>query len=310
MRVVFMGTPAFALPPLEMLLKNKSVEVVAVYTQPDRANRRGNKITFSPVKQLAVEQGVPVYQPATLRDSDAQDELRSLRPDVLIVVAYGQILPAEVLEIPTYGALNIHASLLPKYRGAAPIQRAILAGEKETGVSLMRLDEGMDTGDVLCQATLKIEESMDSDALTIALSELGAEVLQESLENLPERLTQAQPQDHTQATYADKIDKKEGQVNWQQRAEDVKNLVRALHANPGTYTYFRNKRLKLHRLGEIADTTSGNPGEVVSLADGRLWLRCSDKAIEICELQPENKGRMNARDFINGYQLKLGEKFD
>lgn len=310
MRVVFMGTPDFALPPLQRLLQNKTLEVVAVYTQPDKANRRGNKIIFSPVKQLALEQGIPVYQPLSLRNAESQAELQALYPDMLIVVAYGQILPPEVLAIPTYGAFNIHASLLPKYRGAAPIQRSILAGDQETGVSLMRLDEGMDTGDVLCQATQRIDEAMDTAALTMALANLGADVLEEVVEDLPKYLEQAQPQDHKQATYADKINKKEGQINWHHPALKVRNLVRALHSNPGTYTYFRGKRLKLHKIGEIGDFVSGNPGEVISLSQGKLWLRCGDKSLEIRELQPENKGRMSAQDFINGYQLKLGEKFE
>ena len=207
MRVVFMGTPQFAVPCLESMLTNPNAEIVGVYTQPDRVNRRGKKMSFSPVKECALAHDLPLYQPATLRDADAQKELQELAPELLIVVAYGQILPAKVLEIPRLGAINVHASLLPKYRGAAPIQYSLLNGDETTGVTIMHLDEGMDTGDIILQRSIDIPTDWEFNQLSGRLSTLGAKALQEVLADADTAISNSTQQAHDRAKYNGKIAK-------------------------------------------------------------------------------------------------------
>lgn len=309
LRIVFMGTPFFALPPLQALCE-AGMQPLAVYTQPDKINGRGKKVTFSPVKSYALEQNIPVYQPLTFKDEAEEARLKELAPDLIVVIAYGRILPQAILDIPTYGAVNIHASLLPKYRGAAPVQRAIIDEEPETGVSLMHLDAGMDTGPVISVVKLPISDTVTSGELLEILAEAGTKELLCILDNLPEAIVKAVPQDGTKATYAEKLTKDMGRIDWTKPAHTLHALARGMYPNPGTYTFFRGKRVKIHRTVLGKEKTSEVPGTIVSLDDGILWVATGEGTLGIAELQPENKKRMNASDFINGHQVHVHDSFE
>lgn len=310
LRIVFMGTPSFALAPLRALCEH-GYEPVAVYTQPDKVNRRGGKISFSPVKAYALEKDIPVYQPLTFKDEETVETLRALRPDLIVVIAYGRILPQAVLDIPTYGAVNIHASLLPEYRGAAPVQRAIIDEKPVTGVTLMKLDAGMDTGAMIAVKEVPITQTVTSGELLDTLSAIGADELLRILPDLPAALAAAVPQDESRATYAEKLTKDMGHLDWTKRAETLHALARGMYPNPGTYTFFRGKRVKIHQtVLDASVKTSGAPGEIVSTDSGILWVACGEGALGIARLQPENHKQMGAADFINGYQVKVHDAFE
>ena len=311
LRIVFMGTPAFALSTLQLLCETGHTPV-AVYTQPDKVNRRGGKISYSPVKAYALEKGLPVYQPTTFRTEEAVEQLRTLCPDLIVVIAYGQILPQAVLDIPAYGAVNIHASLLPRYRGAAPVQRAIIDQEKESGVTLMQLDAGMDTGRIISQVRLPLTQDMTAGSLLETLAEAGSRELLRLLDHLPEALAAAVPQDESQATYAEKLTKDMGRIDWIKDALTLHALARGMYPNPGTYTFFRGKRIKIHQtvLPEHPAPSAGQPGEILSLAAGVLWVQTGEGILGIARLQPENHKQMSAADFINGYQVKVHDKME
>ena len=309
-RIIFMGTPAFAAESLNLLYKNK-YDPIAVYTQPDKINGRGKTITFSPVKELALKKNTPLYQPLNFNDEHTIRELKELEPDLIIVIAYGKILPQSVLNIPKYGAINIHASILPEYRGAAPIQRAIIDGKEKTGVSIMKLDSGMDTGDVISVAEVKIEEHITAGELFDKLSLLGAEEMIRVLNDLPDMIANAVPQNHEKATYAEKITKDMGRIDWSKPAHSLDSLIRGMYPNPGTYTFFRGKRIKIHRaFFKNIDSVQYQPGQVVDIKNGNIGIATSDGIIYITKLQPENHKPMNAGDFINGYQVKENDRFD
>ncbi len=310
LRIVFMGTPDFAVPALHLLCENGHTPV-AVYTQPDKVNRRGGKISFSPVKTYALEKGISIHQPLTFRTEEAEAELRALVPDLLIVIAYGRILPQVILDIPTYGAVNIHASLLPKYRGAAPVQRAIIDQEKESGVTLMHLDAGMDTGPIISQVKVPLTLSMTAGSLLETLALAGAGELLRILDHLPEALANAVPQDAEKATYAEKITKDMGHIDWGKDALTIHALARGMYPNPGTYTFFRGKRVKIHQtvLPETTAAEDGAAGEIVSLASGIIWVQTGRGVLGLAKIQPENHKQMNAADFINGYQVKVHDAF-
>lgn len=310
LRIVFMGTPDFALSTLRLLCESGHTPV-AVYTQPDKVNRRGGKITFSPVKAYALEQGLPVHQPLTFRTEEAAAELATYRPDLIVVIAYGRILPQSILDIPTYGAVNIHASLLPKYRGAAPVQRAIINQEAESGVTLMHLDAGMDTGPIISQVKLPLTPDMTAGALLETLAGLGAKELLRILDRMPEALAEARPQDEEEATYAEKLTKDMGHLDWSRDALALHALARGMYPNPGTYTFFRGKRLKIHQTVLPAHPLpSGRPGEIVSLEEGVLWVAAGKGTLGIARLQPENSKQMRAADFINGHQVHIHDEME
>ena len=309
LRIVFMGTPSFALLPLRQLCEN-GYTPIAVYTQPDKVNRRGGKISFSPVKEYAIKEEIPIYQPLSFRDEETVRELKALKPDLIVVIAYGKILPQEVLDIPIYGAVNIHASLLPKYRGAAPVQRAIINREKETGVSLMKLDAGMDTGPILSRVVFPLDDSVTSGELLEILSDLGAKELLRILPDIFPFMQNALPQDETLATYAEKITKEMGNLDFKKSAKELHALIRGMEPNPGTYSFFRGKRLKIHQSFLTEKETKEAPGTIISTEGGKLYLATGVGVLGISRLQPENKKEMNAADFINGYQLKIGDRFE
>ena len=246
---------------------------------------------------------------STLKSEEEQQKLRDLKPDLIIVIAYGKILPKAVLDIPTYGAINVHASLLPEYRGAAPIQRAIIDGKKKTGVTIMQLDEGMDTGNIVSVKEMDIPPHMTAGELFDALGVLGAEELISVMDDLPEKLAHSIPQDHDKATYAEKVTKDMGHIDWTKDASVLDCLIRGMYPNPGTYTFYRGKRVKIHR-ASFEEKDSGLPaGTVVSTEGGCIHVACGKGTLSISQLQPENHRKMAASDFINGYQVKANETF-
>jgi len=301
MDLVFLGTPAFAVPSLERTVA-AGHRVIAVYTQPDRPKGRGQREAMPPVKEAALRLGLPVRQPERVRKPEAIEELRAMKPEAMIVVGYGQIIPQAILDIPPKGIINVHASLLPKYRGAAPIQWAIARGESRTGVTTMRIDAGLDTGDML----LKWETEIGAEETAVELGErlaiAGADLLLRTLESLPS--IRPEPQDNAQATYAPILKKEDGHIDWSMPRREILNRIRGLVPWPGCYGFLRGARM--HVWKARANDSAIPPGELRS--DRRkLFAGCSDGSIEILELQLEGKKRMDAASFLNGFQLQTGE---
>ncbi|MFQ6058440.1 MAG: methionyl-tRNA formyltransferase [Anaerolineae bacterium] len=303
-RVVFMGTPAFALPTLERLIE--SYEVVGVLTQPDRRAGRGQRMVASPVKEMALAHGLPVLQPRTLRRPEAVEQLRALGPEVIVVAAYGLILPPAVLEIPPHGCLNIHASLLPKYRGAAPIPAAILAGEAETGITIMLMDEGMDTGPILSQARLAIEPHDTTQSLSEKLAPLGADLLMETLPRWLEGEIEPRLQDESQASYCKLIHKEDGLINWSLPAIQIERAVRAYTPWPSAYTFWEGRLLKILRAQPlVAWSGHREPGQVMELPQG-IAVATGQGALLLEEVQLAGRRAMGAEEFVRGQRRFVG----
>lgn len=305
MRVIFLGTGRLGLPTLKALAQSDEHELVVVITQPDRPAGRGLRVRPSPVKELAAELKLPVFQPE--RVNDEVEKIRAFEPDVLVVAAYGQILSKALLEVPKMGSVNLHASLLPKYRGAAPIQWALICGERETGVTTFLMDEGLDTGPILLQRELAITDEDTAGTLEEKLAELGAELMLETLQGLERGTLTPRPQDDSQATKAPKIKKEMGRLDWAKSARELFNLIRALEPTPGAYTFYKGRRLKVHRGRVVEGESAGEPGEVVSLQGG-LIVQTGEGALELVEVQPEGKRIMGGLDFIRGYRVQVGER--
>lgn len=305
-RTVFMGTPEFALPTLEGLLA-AGVNLVAVYTQPDRPKGRGKKLAASPVKELALHHGLPVFQPERLRKVDAVATLRELAPDLIVVVAYGQILPKAVLEIPRYHCINVHASLLPKYRGAAPINKAIVDGETETGVTTMLMDVGLDTGDMLIKRSLQIAPDETAGQVHDRLALLGREAMEETLQQLCAGTLQPQPQDDALSSYAPMMSKEDGLINWQQSAQQIHNQVRGLDPWPGAYTFLDDQILKIAAT-TVDKSGSGEPGTIIAAAPSGVRVACGQGALVIGELQLPGKRKLASREFLSGNPLFAGTR--
>ncbi len=312
MKVVFMGTPDFAVPALQILL-DRRYSLQAVVTQPDRPKGRGRSTAPPPVKILAEEYGLLVLQPESVRQKAVIEILRSLAPDVILVVAYGQILPESILNIPALGCINIHASLLPKYRGAAPIHWAIIRGESETGITTMFMDSGMDTGDILLKRALPIGPYDTTGSLHNSLSHMGAEVLIETLKQLEAGTLNRLPQNEELATYAPMLKKEDGLIDWREPATTLHRKIRGLFPWPGAYTYFQGKMLKLLEVvpGEktLAEIGDFRPGEVLDgdSADGPV-IACGEGCLRIVQIQPQNKKAMKCSDFCRGYHLITGAR--
>jgi methionyl-tRNA formyltransferase len=308
MKLVFCGTPQFAVPTLEHLLR-AGHEVPLVVTQPDRPKGRGGELAAPPVKQAAVQHGIPVLQPDKIKsNAEFRAELERLRPPAIIVVGYGRILPQWMIDLPELGNLNVHASLLPKYRGAAPIQWAIANGESVTGVTTMRIDAGLDTGDILLQAAMPIRASETAITLGPRLAELGAALLIETLGRLEAGTLKPTPQDHAQASLAPILKKEDGQIDWRRPALVTFNRWRGFQPWPGAFTTFRGKGLQLTDMRPVHETSTLAPGEIGS-AEKKLLVGCGgESALEVLELQPEGKKRMAASDFVNGYRPAAGER--
>ena len=301
MRVVFMGTPDIAATCLKKIIED-GMDVVAVYTQPDRPKGRGMKMVFSPVKELAIAQGLPVFQPEHFREDETVEQLRALQPDVLAVVAYGRILPQRVLDIPKLGCINIHASLLPQYRGSAPYQWAVLDGLAETGVSAQYMAAKMDAGDVIGVAKTPIGENETAGHLLDRLAVLGADLLRDTLRQVESGTAVATKQDETAVTYAPMLDKSMCPIDFTKSARQIHNQVRGLHPWPVATMELKGQRFKVHET-RVLDR-SGKPGEILELNRQGLVIACGDGAIEIRQLQAEGGKRMAAPDYFRGHPLE------
>ena len=299
MRLVFAGTPEFAATALNALLATHHL-VVGVYSQPDRPAGRGRKLTPSPVKQVAVEAGIPVFQPESLKSPEAQEQLRSLNADVMIVAAYGLILPQTVLDLPRHGCLNIHASLLPRWRGAAPIQRAIAAGDRETGITIMQMDAGLDTGAMLLKAVTPIEDHDTGGSLHDRLAALGGDAIVKALEHLEKGELGGEIQDDTRACYASKLSKDEGHIDWTLDAPAISRLVRAFNPWPGTYTDLEGLRIRIHQAEVLEDTSDKHPGTVIRRNREGVDIACGLESVRITRLQLSGSRPQTVNDLING----------
>ena len=300
-RVIFMGTPDFAVPSLRAL--SAEYNVLLVVTQPDRRSGRGKKVAFSPVKQTAIELGLPVFQPETLREEKIVAELTALEPDVIIVAAFGQILRRNILDMPPFGCVNVHASLLPRWRGAAPVAAAIRAGDSETGVTLMKMDRGLDTGPMIRAQAIPITAEHTGETLTAALATMGADLLIETLPDWLAGSINPEPQDETLATLAPRIMKEEGLINWHQSAIEIERHIRAFHPWPGTYTFWQGKRLKIVSASILTESqpASASPGTVFQ-TDNALAVTTGAQAIALGQIQLAGKKIMAATDLVRGLE--------
>ncbi len=304
MRIVFMGTPDFSVPVLESLV-NGGHEVVGVVTQPDKPKGREKTMTMTPVKEKALKLGLAVYQPAKVREPEFVEVLKGLKPDIIVVVAFGQILRKSVLEIPPLGCVNIHASLLPKYRGAAPIQWAIIDGEKETGITTMMMDEGIDTGDILEKVIIPIEDDETGDSLHDKLSQAGAKLIISTLNKVEQGTIIKTPQTEEGTCYAKMLTKVMGNIDWSMEATAIERLVRGLNSWPCTYTKWNGKTLKIWKAKVIEQEYDGVCGEVVDTDKTKILVKTKKGTLSLLELQPEGKKRMAVDAFLRGYPVKL-----
>ncbi|MGF1701845.1 methionyl-tRNA formyltransferase [Photobacterium makurazakiensis] len=298
LRIVFAGTPDFAARHLAALLSSQH-EVIAVYTQPDRPAGRGKKLTASPVKNIAVEHNIPVYQPASLRNEDAQQELAALNADIMVVVAYGLLLPTEVLETPKLGCINVHGSILPRWRGAAPIQRSIWAGDTETGVTIMQMDEGLDTGDMLSIATLPIEATDTSATMYEKLAGLGPDALIACLADIASGSAVAVKQDDEQANYAKKLSKEEAKIDWNMDATAIERCVRAFNPWPMSYFTVAEQNVKVWQVAVVDGEHGKAPGTIISADKQGIIVATGKGALRLIEIQPPGKKAMQTQDLLN-----------
>ena len=308
MKILFMGTPDFALFSLKGLCEN-GYNVIGVVTQPDKPKGRGYVLTPPPVKEYALQQNIPVYQPNSLRTEEFASLLEELNPDLIAVVAYGKILPKNVLDYPKYGCVNVHGSLLPEYRGAAPMQMAIIDGKKVTGITTMFMAEGLDTGDMLLKAECEIAENDNFEVIHDRLGALGADLLQKTIDGLEKGEITPIPQDHSKSTHTSKILKEDCEINFTKDCDTVHNLIRGLSPIPLSFTHTPDGKLLKIVESEICERESVNAevGKVLSLEDGKIRVACSKGSINILKLLPEGKGRMSAADFIRGRKINEGD---
>lgn len=310
MRIVFMGTPDFSVPTLEALVASEH-EVVGVVTQPDKPKGRGKEIHMSPVKECALQHNIPVYQPVRARDEAFVDEMRALNPDVMVVIAFGQILPKSLLELPKYGCVNIHASLLPKYRGAAPIQWAVINGDEETGITTMMMDVEMDTGDILEKTVVKLDPEETGGSLFDRLSLLGGDLILSTLSKLEKGEITPVSQDHEKATYVKKISKSMGDIDWTMDAVSIERLVRGLNPWPSAFTRWNGKMLKIWEAKVLPDPDVKLPcGSVISASDEGLKIQTGAGVLCVTSLQLEGKKRMDTAAFLRGYQVAAGSMME
>ncbi|WP_418532979.1 methionyl-tRNA formyltransferase [Phascolarctobacterium succinatutens] len=308
MRIVFMGTPDFAVGSLQALCESGKHEILAVVTQPDRPKGRGNKLLQTPVKEYALAQGLTVYQPQKVKTLEFVELLHGLQPELIVVAAFGQFLSKEILELPKYGCINVHASLLPKYRGAAPIQYAIIKGEKESGVTIMQMDIGMDTGAMLDKVVVPIAENTTMGELHDALREQGATLLLEVIDKIATGTAVAEPQDDAQATYATLLDRSMEHIDWSKTAQEVHNLIRGFNPAPSTFTKLPNgKSLKIWGSKMTGKSSAAAAGTVIETGKHSFFVACGEGVLEITEVQPESKKRMPAQVFLNGRGVQEGD---
>ena len=305
MRIVFMGTPEFAVPSLEALLKSDD-QVVGLVTQPDRPSGRGQQVSPSPVKVIAQREHLPLLQPTKMRDPAFLAELSGWRPDVIAVAAFGRILPPAILSLPACGCINVHGSLLPKYRGAGPIQWALINGETETGITTILMDEGMDTGAMLLQGTIPIEPDDTAGSLSPRLADLGGRLLVQTLAQLKAGTLTPHPQDHSRATLAPLLKKEDGVLNWTMAAVPIANRIRGLSPWPGAYTFLKDDRWRICRATAKDQTTTLAPGQITTLTKDAICVATGHGVLAIHELQPANGRRMPAAQYLAGHSLQAG----
>ncbi len=304
--IIFMGTPQFAVPILGRLLIEKYT-VVAVYTRPDKPTGRGQRLVFSPVKKLALERNIPVMQPDTLKSTAALDILKELNPELIVVAAFGRILPGAVLSIPKHGCINLHPSLLPSCRGPSPVAYTLLRREQTSGVTLILMDEGMDSGPIIAQRKLAISNDDTTGSLTGKLANEGAELLIESLPLWLNGKTKLKPQDDSKATYSRIIKANDGLIDWCLSAVEIENRIKAFNPWPGTYSWWEGKRIKIHTGSSLSKETSGQPGKVIALCGGKgIGVVTGNGDLEICRLQLEGKREVSAVDFARGQRKFVG----
>lgn len=308
MKIVFMGTPDFAVGTLRVLLESPKHTVAAVVTQPDKPKGRGNVMQISPVKELALSYQVPIYQPVKARAAEFVKILKEIAPDVIVVVAFGQILSEEILKIPSYGCLNVHASLLPKYRGAAPIQWAVIDGEKETGVTIIQMDTGIDTGDMLKKVVVPIDRKETGESLFEKLSQLGGPLLLDVFEELENGTAVFEKQDDSLSCYVKKLDKEIGRIDWSKSAEKIECLIRGLNSWPSAYTTVDGKILKIWEAEVMEQEGEGICGEVIQVDKDRFFVKTGQGVLKILEVQLEGKKRMKVDAFLRGYSITVGMK--
>lgn len=309
MRTVFMGTPEFAAEVLKNLYESDN-EVLMVFTQPDRAKDRGKKVKFTPVKELAKSHGTPVLQPDKVKgNAYVAEELKKLEPDIIVVAAYGQLLPEEILNLPKYGCINVHASLLPKLRGASPIQSAIITGEKESGVTIMQMAKGLDTGDMLSSESINIE-GFNGSRLHDALADIGGKLLIRTMDKISKGEIVPVEQEHEKATYAGLISKADGKLDFGKSPEEIERLIRGFDPWPGAFCYYEGSQIKFWR-AEASDETARVKNGTVILADkDGLKIACGGKILIVRELQAPGKKRMSTEDYLRGHSIKPGAVFE
>jgi methionyl-tRNA formyltransferase len=316
-RLLFCGTPQFAVPTLKHLFAQPDFELIGVITQPDRPRGRGQQLSFSPVKEVALAAKIPVHQPEKIRAPETEELLRRLAPDCIVIIAYGQIIPARLLPIPKHGWINLHASLLPKYRGAAPINWAIVNGETRTGVTTMRIDAGMDTGDVLLQREIEIRARETAPELTTRLADIGAPLMAETLRGLAANTIVPRPQDHAEATHAPLLKKEDGRIDWNRPAPEIFNRMRGFAPWPGAYTTFRGQTCHLWGEPVSKGVDEGSSPSAAGAAPGTLlgekneWIvYCGDATVlRVLGVKLEGRKQVSASEFANGARLKTGERF-
>lgn len=306
-RIVYMGTPDFAVEPLEAIIK-AGYEVAAVVTQPDKQKGRGKEVKMTPVKVCALRHGIPVFQPVKIKEPEAVAELEKYQADLFVVAAFGQLLSEEILNMPEYGCINIHASLLPAYRGAAPIQWAVLNGEKESGVTIMQMDKGLDTGDMLLKRSVELSPKETGDSLHDKLMHLGAELIVEALSKLEKGELVPEKQKDELSSYAKKLTKAMGQIDWSKDAVSLERWIRGLNSWPSAYTFFGGKTLKIWeaQVTEENGAQKAEPGQVVSVSREGFTVACGQGELQILSLQLEGKKRVLTREFLLGYQVEPG----
>ncbi|MCH5257595.1 MAG: methionyl-tRNA formyltransferase [Lachnospiraceae bacterium] len=312
MKIIYMGTPEFAVGALEALI-DAGHQIVLVVTQPDKPKGRGKEMQFTPVKECALKHDIPVFQPVKIKTPEAVGKLREYEADVFVVAAFGQILSEEILNMPKYGCVNIHASLLPKYRGAGPIQWVILNGEKVTGITIMQMDKGIDNGDILMQSTVEIDEKETGDSLHDKLAAEGAKLIVEAISKIEKGEIVPVKQNDEESCYAKMLQKSLGEVDWNKSAVEIERMVRGLNSWPGTYTHYNGKTLKIWE-SEVSRSENSlqdaAPGMVTAVEKDAFYVRTGEKDLKITQVQLEGKKRLPVKEFLLGVKLKVGDRFE
>ena len=308
LKIVFMGTPEFAVPCLKTL--NENYEVIAVITQPDRPKGRGQKLTPSPIKEYALEHNLTILQPEKIKTAEIEEQLKNLAPDLIVVVAFGQILSKAILDIPKLGCINVHASLLPQYRGAAPIHWSIINGETKTGITTMYMDVGLDTGDMILKEEIAISPKMNTGELHDTLMNIGAKTLLQTIQQIAEGSVVRTKQNDAESTYAPLLTKELEKINWLLPATEIYNLVRGLNPWPVAFSIFKGKKLKIWQTKVVDNVATGEIGTVLSITETGFTVQTGKGILEILELQPESKRKMTAKDFVCGNQIAINDKLE